>query len=87
MLLDHRRERTIRFSFCLNNQTNALSLALLKYKVNKQRFIFEVIRRWSVINLITLIHRYLYSVLHETVVGYKKPTSFQGTQVNLSVLL
>ena len=74
--------------FLLPQQSNfALSLALLKHKVNKQRFIFEVIRRWSVINLITLIHSYLYSVLHETVVGYKKLTSFQGTQVNLSVLL
>ena len=37
--------------------------------------------------VITLIHRYVYSVLLEIVVCYKKLRSFQGTQVNLSVLL
>ena len=44
-------------------------LALLKHGVNKRGFIFKGIRRWSVINLITLIHRYSYLVSPEIVVG------------------
>ena len=50
-------------------------------------FTFEGIRRWPVINLVTFIHGYSYLVSLEIVVGYKKLRSFQGTQVNLSLLL
>ena len=38
-------------------------------------------------SLTALIHRHLYSVLLEIVVGYKKLRSFQGPHVNSSVLL
>ena len=62
-------------------------MPLLKHEVNKRRFIFEGIRRWPVINLVTLIHWYSYLVSLEIVVGYRKLRSFQGTKVNLSVLL
>ena len=55
--------------------------------VNKRGFIFEGIRQWPVINLVTLILRYSYLLSLEIVVGYRKLRSFQGTQVNLSVLL
>ena len=55
--------------------------------VNKRGFIFEGIRQWPVINLVTLILRYSYLVSLEIIVGYRKLRSFQGTQVNLSVLL
>ena len=57
--------------------------------VNKRGFIFEGIRQWPGINLVTLILRYSYLLSLEIVVGYRKLRSFQGTQfkVNLSVLL
>ena len=62
-------------------------LTLLKHEVNNQDFIFEAIRWWPVINLVTVIHGYSYLVLLEFVVVFKKLRRFQGTQVNLSVLL
>ena len=69
----------------------ALSLALLKHEVNKRGFIFEDVRWWSVADLATLIHSdshfSSYLVLLEIAVGYRKLRSFQGTQVNVSVLL
>ena len=37
--------------------------------------------------LVTLIHGYSYLVLLEIVVGYRKLEKFQGTHVNLSVLI
>ena len=55
--------------------------------MNKQGSIFEDIRRWPVVNLVTLIHEKSYLISLEKVVGYKKLSSFQETQVNLSVLL
>ena len=62
-------------------------MTLLKHEVNNQDFIFEVIRWWPVINLVTVIHGYSYLVLLEFVVVFKKLRRFQGTQANLSVLL
>ena len=38
-------------------------------------------------SLVTLIYGYSYLILLETVVGCRKLRSFQGTLVNLSVLL
>ena len=55
--------------------------------MNNHDFIFEAIRRWPVINLVTVIHGDSYLALLEFVVVFKKLRSFQGTQVNLSVLL
>ena len=53
-----------------------------------RRQVFNVgIRRWSVINLVTLILGYLYLIWLETVVSYRNLRSFQETKVNLSVLL
>ena len=52
-------KKTIRFFFYLNNETFLyLSLALLEHEANKQVFNFKCIRRWPVINLVTLIYRY-----------------------------
>ena len=72
MSSDHRDIRTIRFFLHLKNQKFAPSLALLKHELNKRGFIFGGIQRWPEI---------------ENVVGFRKLRSFQGTQVNLSVLL
>ena len=47
--------------------------------MNKWGFVFEGIRRWPVINLVTLIYRYSYLVSLEVVVGYRKLISFKGT--------
>ena len=55
--------------------------------MNKPGFNFEVIRQWPVINLVNLIQGYLYLISLETVIGYRKRRGFQGTQVNLGVLL
>ena len=63
------------------------SLALLKHAISNQGFIFEGIWQWPVINLVNLIHGYSCLVSLEVYVGYKKVSSFQGTQINLSVLL
>ena len=65
----------------------ALSLAVLKYEVNKWCLIFEGIWRWPVINLFTLISGCSYLTSFEIVIRYRKVRSFQGTQVNLCVLL
>ena len=65
----------------------SLSLALLKHDLNKRGFIFEGIRQWPFINLVILIHGYSYLILLEVVVGYRKLRNFQGTQVNLRMLL
>ena len=87
MSSDHRDIRTIRFFLHLKNQKFAPSLALLKHELNKRGFIFGGIQRWPVTNVVTLIHRYSYLSSLEIVVGFRKLRSFQGTQVNLSVLL
>ena len=50
-------------------------------------FIFEGIRQWLVINLVTLIHGYSYLVSLEIITGYKKLTGFPGTHFNLSISL
>ena len=55
--------------------------------MNKRGFNLEGIQQWSVINLVNLIHGYLYLILVETAIGYRKRRGFQGTQVNLGVLL
>ena len=55
--------------------------------MNKRGFIFGGMPGWPVINLVSLIHDYSYLILVEIVVGYRKLRSFQGTQLNLSVLL
>ena len=58
-------------------------LVLLKHEVNKRGF-FEGIWRWFVITLVTLIHRYSYSILLDTVVGYRKLRIFQQTRYHVS---
>ena len=58
-----------------------LSLGLLKHEVNTRDFIFQGIRRWVVINLVTLIHGYLHLISLVIVVGYQEKRSFQETQV------
>ena len=60
-------------------------MALLNNEMNKRGFIFEGMRRWPVMNFVTLIQEYLYLISLETVVGYIR--SFQGIQFDLSVLL
>ena len=55
--------------------------------MNKRGFNFEDIRRWPIMILVNLIHGYLYLISLEIVVGYRTTRSFQGTHVNLSVLL
>ena len=55
--------------------------------MNKQGFIFEGIQLWPVINLVNLIHEYLFLISLEIVAGYRQLRRFQGTQTNLSVLL
>ena len=55
--------------------------------MNKQSLIFEGIWRWPVINLVTITYGYSYLISLEVAEGYRKLRSFQGTQVNLSVLL
>ena len=53
-----------------------------------RRQVFGVaIRRWNLINLVTLILGYSYLISLETVVGYRKQKCFKETQVNLGVLL
>ena len=74
-----------RFSFTSIIKLIALSFAVLKHEVDKRGFIFEG-SLWPVINLVTLIHGYLFLILLEIVIGYLKLRSFQQTQVDLSVL-
>ena len=51
-----------------------LQLALVKRDLNKQGFIFEVFRRWSLIRLVNLIHRYSYLIFQFIVsVSLEKP--------------
>ena len=61
-------------------------MALSKHDVNTRDFIFQGIRWWSVINLLTLIHRNSHSTSFGIVVGYQKIRSFQETQANLNGL-
>ena len=82
MSSDHRDERT-RIFLHLNNQTSLYRLTLLKHEMNKRGFNFEGILRWPVTNVVNLIHWYSYLLSCETVVGYRKLRSFQGTQFNL----
>ena len=84
MSSDHRDKRTMGFFFHLKNQ---ISLYRWLHEVNNRGFIFEGIRRWHVINFVTLIRGYSYLVLLEIVGNYKTVRSLQETQVNLSVLL
>ena len=73
------KQKIIKFFFHLNNQTSFCRWLYQKHEVNKWGFVFEGIRRWPVINLVTLIYRYLYMVSLEVVVGYRKLISFKGT--------
>ena len=67
--------------------TRILFLALLNNEMKKQGFIFEIMQQWLIINLVNFIHGYSCLISLEIVLGYNKLRSFQGTQVNLSVLL
>ena len=62
-------------------------VGLFNNEMNKRGFIFEGMPRWSLINLVTLIHGYSYLISLEIVAVYRKLGSFQGTQLRLSMLL
>ena len=55
--------------------------------MNTRDFIFQGIRRWPVINLVTLVDGYSYLISLEIAVGYWKLRSFQETQANLNGVL
>ena len=55
--------------------------------MKKRGFNIEGIRQWPVINLVNLIHEYSYSVSLGIVIGYRMQRGFQGTEVNLGLLL
>ena len=61
-------------------------LALLKQEVNTRDFIFQGIRWWPVINVVTLIYAYSRLISVEIVARYWKLRSFQEIQVKLNGL-
>ena len=61
-------------------------MTLLKHEMNAPDFIFQGIRRWPVINLVTLVDRYSRLISVEIAVGNWKLRSFQETQVSLNGL-
>ena len=60
---------------------------MLNHEVNARGFVFQGIRRWPGINLVTLNQEHFYLISLETVVGYWKLRSFQEILVNLNGLL
>ena len=62
-------------------------MALLKHEVNTQDFIFQGIRRWPVIKLVTLIHGYLHLISLGIVLGCWKLVSLNGYQRNKAHVL
>ena len=69
------------------SSTSKIIGVLLEHEVNAQGFIFQGIRWWPVINLVTLIHGYSHFIFLEIVVGYWKLRNFRETQANLIGLL
>ena len=48
-------------------------------------FFVEGIRRWLVINLVTLIYTYSYFILLHIAAGYRRLRSFQQTRYQVSI--
>ena len=80
---DHRDGRAIRFFLHLNNQTLFYLWLYCTMRWTNQVLILRLFGS----GLSNLIQGYLYLISLETVIGYRKRRGFQGTQVNLGVLL
>ena len=80
---NQRDESTKEFFFQLSNQI--LLHLWLCWNIRWTHEVFQGIRRWHVIKLVTLIHGHSYLIVLEIVVGYWKLRSFRETQVSLRV--